>query len=200
MGIGSGLASIHVAVNPSTNTAYVVSGPTGGPSTLSVIDAGAAPVSPTGPYAIYTAGWNLIGGPAGTVETGALGALYNLPANNPSYPNYQTITPPTAPLSAAEGAWAYFPTQTTVALPTVAAQTVAVPLPAGHWVMVGDPTGQTVTLSGADATWLYNAANPASPWTITTTLNPGQGAFMYSQNGGTLTITPASQTASSRGR
>lgn len=91
------------------------------------------------------------------------------------------------PLAAPEGYWAYFPSATTVTLPTVAAQATTLVLPPGHYTMVGDPFDGPAVLTGADAVSTYSAS---TGYESTTTLQPGQGAWVLSRGGGTLTISP----------
>ena len=178
IGGGDTQASNEIAVNVATNTAYA---PLFFEDRVLVIN-GASPPAP-GATASYTAGWNLVGGPAGTVETGSAGALYTYQASDSAYESFATTTSLVAP----QGYWAYFPAATTVTLQAVSAQTTTVALPANHYVMVGDPTNRPVTLSGADSVLTYS---PSGGYAQTTTLQPGQGAWVLSGGGGTLTITP----------
>ena len=131
----------------------------------------------------YAAGWNLVGGPAGTTINGATGPLYTYQAADTSY---ETI-PSGAPLQAGEGYWAYFSTPATLTPPLATAQTTMVALPASHFVMVGNPYDASVTLSGADSVLTYD---PVHGYAQTTTLAPGQGAWAFSAGGGMLTLTP----------
>ena len=97
-----------------------------------------SPGTPTsgGPSVSYPAGWNLVGGPSGTLEAGALSALYTFQAGDS---NYESSMPST-PLQAPRGYWAYFPTPVTITLPGVTAQTTTVTLPANQFIQVGNPT------------------------------------------------------------
>ena len=156
---------------------------------------GATPPS-AGNSVSYAAGWNLAGGPSGTVFTGAAGTLFTLRAGDTSYESLPTSTA----LSGGMGVWAYFPTATTVTLPVVAAMTVTVTLPAGQFIQVGNPTDGPVTASGADVVDTYNAST--QQYTVSTgtaTIAAGQGAWAFSKAGGTLTITPVASTSSDRG-
>ena len=77
-------------------------------------------------------------------------------------------------------------------LPCVTAQTQRIALPAGHFIMVGNPTDGPVSVSGADVVDTFNpATNAYTTVTGTATLGPGQGAWAFSRAGGTLTLTPA---------
>lgn len=67
---------------------------------------------PSAPTVMYTAGWNLIGGPSGTVPTGAAGPLYTYLSNDGSY---ETV-PAGYTLQGAVGYWVFFPVPATVTL------------------------------------------------------------------------------------
>lgn len=158
---------------------------------------GATPTPTPGVPVSYTAGWNLVGGPAGTVMTGALNPLYTFQAGDS---NYETSAP-SAPLQSPRGYWAYFPAATTVNLPVVTAQTTTVTLPANQFIQVGNPTDGAVSISGADMIDTFSTAtNSYTSASGTVTLQPGQGAWVFSKAGGTLTMTPATSTGSTRGR
>lgn len=169
--------------------------------------AAAAPVSSATPTAsptatptpgipvTYAAGWNLAGGPSGTVLNGAAGSLFALRAGDTNYESF----PANTGLSGGIGVWAYFPTATTVTLPLVSAPAsggLQIALPANQYIMAGNPFDGQATVSGADVVLSYNAA--AGQYVQSTTLNPGQGAWVFSRNGGTLTIAPVGATASAR--
>jgi hypothetical protein len=82
------------------------------------------------------------------------------------------------------GYWEYFPSPGTAFIPSGSPQTATVQLPAGHWVMIGNPGGFSATVKGADTVYNYDG----SAYQATTTLQPGQGAWAISLNGGTATI------------
>ena len=132
-------------------------------------------------------GWNLVGGPAGTVFNGAL-ALYTYQAPDTAYESLPTATV----FASGIGAWAYFSAPATISLPQASSALPAlVTLPAGHFVMVGNPGCTTATVSGADEVLMFNPSS--NSYTSTTTLAPGQGAWAVSTKGGTLTMTNAGQ-------
>ena len=134
----------------------------------------------------YAAGYNLAGAPSGTVLSGAAGSLFSLAPGATSY----TSLPVTKPLSGGVGVWAFFFTPATVTLPCVSKQTLTVTLPAGVFVLVGNPGDTTATLSGADFVDTFNATTQSYVTTKgTATLPPGQGAWAFSAKGGSLTIT-----------
>jgi plastocyanin len=157
--------------------------------TVTVTSSGGVSVSPAAAAApsasvSYSAGWNLVAGPAGTTIAGTSGPLYTLRGGDTSY---ETVASG-APLSAGAGYWAYFNATTTMSVPATGTQSMSVQLPAGQFVMVGDPGGTPVTVTGADTVLTYDAANGYQP---VTKLNPGQGAWAFSANGGTLAMSPA---------
>ena len=116
----------------------------------------------------------------------AIEPLYTLQAGNPNYVPLQ----PNTPLQANEGYWALFGSRPQIAPPSSIAiqQTTYITLPAGQWIMVGDPFSLSVLLSGGDRVLVYNAAT--GQYTPATKLEPGQGAFVFSFDGGTLVLNP----------
>ena len=156
--------------------------------TVTVTSSGGVSVSPsaaaTSASVNYSSGWNLVSGPAGTTISGTNGSLYTLRAGDASY---ETVASG-SPLAAGAGYWAYFNASTSMPIPAAAAQPMTLQLPAGQFVMVGDPGGTPVTVTGADTVLTYDATNGYQP---VTKLNPGQGAWAFSANGGTLSISPA---------
>ena len=132
---------------------------------------------------VYNSGWNLIGGPTGAVIAANSGPLYTYQANDAGY---ETI-PSGTPLQGGVGYWAFFPAQTTETLPVAADAPITVPLAAGRWIMVGNPSDGATALSGADAVYTYS---PSVGYTQASRLGPEQGAWVFSQNGGTLSMTP----------
>jgi hypothetical protein len=155
-------------------------------STLSfTITSGTTPPPTNGITVATVAGWNLVGGPTGTVATGSIGPLYTFQAGDTAYEVVPTGTALTAP----RGYWAYFNAPGTMTLPVVSLQTQTVTLPASQWVMIGNPGNTPATVTGADTVYSYNPAiTTGSPYTATTTLLPGQGAWAISISGGTATV------------
>lgn len=149
-----------------------------------------------GPEAIaastYPAGWNLVGGPSGwnlnngPGSSSLPGPFYTYQESNS---DYQSI-PANVPLLAGLGVWAYFPSPTSVlGTPGSFLLYVTVPLPARHWIMIGNPSLGPAKVSGADAVYTYNP-NIGS-YEHNTSLQPGQGAWAWSANGGTVTVSSA---------
>lgn len=132
----------------------------------------------------YSSGWNLVAGPRGTILTGAAGSLFTFQGTDSSYESF----PATTPLQPLLGYWAFFPTSATLTLSPAVPQTTTtslLSLPRNHYVMIGNPFTVPITLSGADQILVYNAAQ--GQYVATATLQPGQGAWAFSQSGGTLT-------------
>lgn len=175
-----GTYTVKVTASSATNAAFTAS------ATQTVTISSSTP-APTGPTVTYQTGWNLVGGPTGTTFTQSNGALYTL---QPGDANYESL-PNTAGISGGKGYWAYFNAPTSVALSgSGPALPVSVTIPAGQYVMVGNPSAtQSVTVSGADVVWLFNT--PGNNYTgggNSATLQPGQGAWVLSNAGGTVTL------------
>jgi hypothetical protein len=132
----------------------------------------------------YATGWNLVGGPSGISFPQANGPLYTFQANDT---NYETI-PNTQPIVGGQGYWAYFNSPISGTLAGTSAATSTTNVPAGQFVMIGNPSAtQTLTVSGADAVDTFDpVANQYV--TTSTTLRPGQGAWVFSFNGGAVTL------------
>lgn len=129
----------------------------------------------------YPSGWNLTAGPS-VVADAASDPLYTL---QPGDSTYETVSN-TAQLQPGLGYWAYFRVDSSIVFPTPgAAQAITRPLPAGQFVMIGNPFGQVATVTGADAVFTYSAARGYSS---TASLRAGEGAWAYSASGGTVTI------------
>lgn len=151
-----------------------------GSLTTSVTITGGGPPPPPGTTVTYGPGWVLIGVPDGSVlPSGA--SLYTWQAGDRAY---ETATTP----QAGKGYWIYFPGTATVSLsPTPdLAQSVRIPLPAGQWIMIGNPYSNAAAISGADAFFAYN---PESGYQSVSTLFQGLGAWAFSSAGGTAVIT-----------
>jgi hypothetical protein len=133
----------------------------------------------TGVTVSYTSGWNIVSGPQGTVIPQASGPLYTYQAGNTAY----QVVQPGSTLTAGQGYWAYFPVATTGTIPVASGQTLTISLPAGNWIMIGNPGNTSATVTGADIVYTFNGS-----YQTTTTLLPGQGGWAISVNGGTATI------------
>jgi len=128
----------------------------------------------------YPAGWNLVAGPTGTVFPVG---LYDW---NATQGGYQQL-PPNTPVQAGQGYWALFAQPTTVALRSAGQDAVSIPLAAGRWAQVGNPSATAgARVSGADAVYTYDAARES--YEPSSLLAPGQGAWVYSAAGGAAVI------------
>jgi hypothetical protein len=133
--------------------------------------------------ASYQAGWNLVAGPTGTTFSQAVGVLYTFPAGAT---DYQQV-PNTQPVQAGVGYWAYFSSATTVTLSGSGSVPMTVTAPPSQFIMIGNPSAtQTVTVSGADAVYTFDPV--ANNYSTGNVLKPGQGAWVYSFNGATITM------------
>lgn len=136
----------------------------------------------------YPAGWNLVAGFTGaggraTIVDAAGGPLYTFQAGDTAY---ETL-PSSTPLTAGRGYWVYFSQPASIAFPQAVPPfaPVAESLPAGQFVLIGDPFPTTATVSGADVVYVYD---PATGYQPATTLQAGQGAWAFSAQGATITI------------
>jgi hypothetical protein len=132
----------------------------------------------------YQTGWNIVSGPPGTTFPQAAATLYTLPAGAT---NYTTISNTTG-ITANAGYWAYFGSSTTVSLSGSGTLPASVSVPANSYVMIGNPSNKAVTVSGADVVYTFDPVANSYSNGSTTTLQPGQGAFVYSAAGATVTM------------
>lgn len=162
------------AVAAVTAVAALLLGGRGGPQQLH---------AQSGAIISYPAGWNLVGGPAGTTLQGALGPLYTLQYGDDSYETVANGTPLTGGL----GYWVYFPNGGTATLGAGGPCVVAVPIGAAAWVMVGNPwPAGTVTARGADIVESYT---PAAGYQSSVTLRPGAAAWAWASVKTTVALT-----------
>lgn len=166
-------------IEPAGARCPVGSGSTASASSMpSSTSGGAGP----GPMVGVRSGWNMVGGPSGTTLTGAASPLYTYQARDTTY---ETV-PAASPLKGGDGYWAYFGGAATVTLPASAATSASVELPAGQFVMIGNPGDTAATVTGADIILVYDPTSGA--YAQTTTLTMGQGAWAMSNGGGQATI------------
>ena len=102
--------------------------------------------------------------------------------------SYETVSAGT-PFKAGVGYWAFFPVATPITLASATGSSTTVPLPAGQPVMIGNPGNAPATVTGADQVFIYNSST--SSYAAGAQLQPGQGAWAMSTNGGQATITSA---------
>ncbi|MHB8577903.1 MAG: alkaline phosphatase family protein [Dehalococcoidia bacterium] len=132
----------------------------------------------------YQPGWNLVSGVVAKATTVNVGPFYTLQAGDTGY---ESITA-SARLMPNLGYWAYFARQTMVQLPAAAASPGNFTLPAGQYVMVGNPSTGRTLVNGATVVYTYN---PAAGYQPATLLQPGDGAWAFSAGGGSLALTPS---------
>jgi hypothetical protein len=171
------------------NGSYVPSGsicPSGGLGYCSNPYATPGYCAPSGGTATvtYAAGWNIVAGPSGTVDSGSASQLYSFP---PGSVSYQTL-PQGSVLQAGTGYWAYFNAPVTVTLPAGGPGSTTLQIPPGQPTLVGNPGYGTATVSGSGVTlFVYSPATGS--YQQTTQLAAGQGAWAMSTVGGPITIT-----------
>lgn len=141
------------------------------------------------------AGWNLLSGTPAAFLNLNVGPLYSYRAGDSDY----EAASPSRDLPTNSGYWAYFVAPTQVSLgcygggirrPGVVVRTATVDVGPG-WTMLGNPiiASEPATASGADAVYTYD---PTSGYQPTSTIQPWQGAWVYSASGGTITFTSSS--------
>jgi len=141
----------------------------------------------------YAGGWNLVGVPSETTLSGfdpqgrSTGPVGPLLTSQPAGGGYQSA-PAGTNFQPGLGYWAYFAAPTTVSLASSGPQSLSATIPPGQYVMVGNPGQAAVTISGADAIYTYDTTG--NTYVATSTLDPGQGALVYSARGGAITIAP----------
>lgn len=141
--------------------------------------------TPSGPSVLYPTGWNIVAGATGQTFPGAAGPLYTFQTGDT---NYETL-PQGSPISAGRGYWAFFNGPTNVALIASSQSSITVNAPAGQFIMVGNPSQtQTMTVRGADVVYLFDPT--ANNYVASTVLPPGKGAWVFSEAGATITISP----------
>jgi hypothetical protein len=162
------------------------------PVTANSPSQGLPPVGPHGPAAVcYPGGWNLVGGPAAFpvplwVWDPAAGQYREIPAGGqlPAGPEGETD---------GQGAWAFFAQPTAVALAGVfpTSTPVSVSLPAGVWQQIGNPFDlYQATVCGTAQVFAYNP-DTASYVPNPSSLEIGQGAWVYSSVGAAITLVPS---------
>ncbi len=134
-------------------------------------------------YTVMPAGWNLISSAtAVSLDVPSAGpSLYTL---QPGDASYQTLN--WQQLQAGYGYWALFRENTAVHLPPSSQESYSVDVPAGQWVMVGNPsTSGSARLTGVDQAFIYSAL---SGYRADTLIPVGYGAFVLSNRGGRITV------------
>jgi hypothetical protein len=177
------IAQVMVSPNGAGQNLDVLT--SGGLYLYSLPSASTPPTAPTstvtGPTVVIAAGWNLVDSAVASGHT----AYWTGSA-------YATSAP-----SVADGEWMDAPSAANVTLPPVTQTSYAVAIAAHTWGMIGNPFPETVTVilqNGDKADTYTNDAYVMASGALT--LQPGQGAWLYSASGGTYTIAPGSATVS----
>lgn len=131
-----------------------------------------------------SSGWNL-------VDEGVLGELYLQGAKVYSYywngQSYQSTADSTA-----DGVWVYLSGGATVPMLPSSAADETVSIAPRTWGMIGDPYSMpvSVTLQPGDVAYTYDPVSGQYSQAIrdTLTLQPGQGAWLFSASGSTYAI------------
>src|SRR5579883_3273200 len=132
----------------------------------------------------YSPGYHLVAGPEGTVFKGVVGDLYTLDPQSGQY----LAVPADAGVHAGVGYFAYFDGVIAERMGQDQHQGVSVPLAAGAWTMVGNPSAYSpAVVSGADRVYVYDQQGG---YLIESSVPPGSGAIAYSAEGGTAVIQP----------
>ena len=159
---GAGLLFLAIAHEPAA------------PAAAARLQAGAASVQ-------YAAGWNLVAAPSGTVLDQAAGQQFTYGTASNAYRVVRS-----GEIIGGRSYWAYFPTDTTLALGATPADAALVSAPANQWVLMGNPSvTETLAIQGADVALTYD---PATGYRPATALKPGQGAFVMSRAGGDIML------------
>jgi len=146
------------------------------------------PLSPNLAGVTFPAGWNLVSNPGnpdpgGNILTGTDGPVYCYPVRGAAYEVVASGFP-----MQGEACWAYFDGPTTESLD---AGLIRIPhrlqVPPRQWVLIGNPTSTTrAHVVGATAVVVYNPLS--GTYEATTTLEPGEGAWVYSEVGGSVAV------------
>jgi len=121
------------------------------------------------------------------------GPLYTLQAGDTGYetvPSESSGSVTWTPLQTGVGYWVYFDQPTDVYLPGVPrfGPSLALPIEAGKYIMIGGEFPSGATVSGADAVYVYEPSRGYVQYTGA--LHIGQGALAYSNSGGSVTLSP----------
>lgn len=127
--------------------------------------------------ASYVAGWNMVGGPAGT-DLSAASELATWSSNT-------YVVPPISITQPCQGYWAYFAQPATVTLPAATGPTQTCGLQAG-WNLIGNPfSGQALLPAGVTG-WYWNPSRGA--YDSVTAIPPGAAVWLISDSASSITL------------
>jgi hypothetical protein len=143
--------------------------------------------SGSGVVVTYHAGWNLVAGPRGTSFAAATSSLYTYLPTSTSYEPF----PASVSSYDGYGYWAYFSKDTTVQLNGSGSNFFSADGQPGQWFLVGNENGTTpMRILGADAVQTYDPQS--GRYQATTTLQPGQAAWVKVGKDGTIAVASTS--------
>jgi len=151
----------------------------------------ASPANPAPPATTvtYHAGYNLVGGPRGTVFGSASGPLYSM---LPGDSAYRSI-PVTQAAYDGYGYWAYFTRDATVQLTGSGSPFYSAVVAPHKWFLLGnDSSSGPMRVLGAEAVYEYDTPN--AQYRMSTTLEPGQGAWVLPDKNGLIAVASTSLT------
>jgi hypothetical protein len=137
------------------------------------------------PNVNYPAGWNLVAGGTVATITGVTSPLYTF---QPGDTGYESLAPGSLPKPGL-GYWVYLTSPISAALSAQGPGSFSMLIPPRQWVMIGNPGRTTATVTGADSVLVFSTAT--ATYTQSNQLAPGQGAWVGSAGGGTVTVTNA---------
>lgn len=141
------------------------------------------PPSPGCPnYPTLPSGWNLV---TGTAFIPGNPARYTFQAGDTGY----EVVGSGESLQPTEGYWVYLNQPTGITVPYNSGPCRSLAVPAGQFIMIGNPFSGPASVAGVDVVFSYDPV--AGQYKQGDRLEDGQGAWVYSAAGGTLTITPA---------
>lgn len=161
---------------------------------LACLAAGGAPraraqTRPAGVTRKYPVGWNLVAAPPGT----SFPLTSPLLTAQPGDVDYEQVQPGQDTASGF-GYWAYLAGSDPsgyskpVVLTPGSGAPYSVSVPAGQWILIGNPSGLLLAgVQGADTSLSFDPLHGYEPADV---LQPGQGAWVASAAGGVVTVTP----------
>jgi hypothetical protein len=177
-GVGSTTTSTGTTI--STTSSSTTTGTTSSSTTIGTIGtAGTTTTTASGTAISLSVGWNLVDAAVAQADGGTNMFFWN-------GTQYLTTTSGNG-----EGVWQYESTPQSVTMPTDNTAYYSVQVGATEWGMIGNPYSipQTVTLQSGDYAFTYAPGSGySSAQTGSVTLQPGEGAWIYSAAGGTYVV------------